>query len=133
MREILFRGKNIHSGEWAIGNYAFRYGSHYIYFPKKPNPYGFDYEYVIPETVGQYTGLTDKKGTKIFEGDIVKFKWDKWCEFYRYIEFSNGEFLATPVLHSEDEWSIRICGENEKLVVIGNIHDNPELMEGGAE
>ena len=127
----LFRGKRIDNGEWVIG-YLCR--SYYkvedacICCTATLNFYSVD-----PDTVGECTGLKDKNGKLIFEGDIVLFKWDKECDYCHFVEFVDGEFLVTPNLALENLWSIRICGENEKFSVIGNIHDNSELLEGGEE
>ena len=126
MREILFRGKQIYDdGEWIIGHYACRYGTHYIYFPKT-NPYSFDHEFIIPETVGQYTGLTDKNGTKVFEGDIVKVSYTGGFEIGT-ISWSNLNFRFCFNTPEGFSYGFNVSDEFE---VIGNIHDNPELIEG---
>ena len=143
MREILFRGKTP-DGDWTYG--------YYVFTPKRTGAFGqvvtcsdFDRHYILTmkfnivkevifSTVGQYTGLTDKKGNKIFEGDILcvdivsgvvlfkngcfVFHWknnDKYrSDFYKDCIFTN-------------------YGRFNELEVIGNIHDNPELLKGGAE
>ena len=118
MREILFRGKEIYDdGKWVIGHYAVRYGTHYIYFPKT-NPYSFDYEYIIPETIGQYTGLTDRNGIKIFEGDVVDILTE--CEEKGIVEYEDGGFIVNADGFSVD-FHTNINGSD--LEIIGNIHD----------
>ncbi len=125
-REILFRGKDIISGEWITG---FLVDGKHIGCWVEACP-------VRPETVGQFTGLTDKNGKKIFEGDIVR-SYDPDCpesqmdcgvgqvEFYAGLWYVSGE-----VHNSLYDLSTISCKE---LEVIGNIHDNPELLEGGVE
>lgn len=122
MREILFRGKT-HKGEWVYGNYAFtdNDGKQHFIFQNKALEYK-----VIPETVGQYTGIDDNNGRKIFDGDIVKmlYKDDlaevgpiKWSDVGLRYKFASLDGTS----YSFD------C--TASLVVIGNIHDNPELLE----
>ena len=117
MREILFRGKKIDGGEWIKGFYAENgHGSSNI------QPKGkFLACLVKPETVGQFTGLTDKNGKKIFEGDIVKYE-NKIYEI-KYLE-KYARFAP-----SNEHSIFMVCAFNH-LEVVGNIHDNPGLMRG---
>ncbi len=145
MREILFRGKRTDCGEWIEGFYSAEEYDPYIgkieYIPRiqiigKCVSLG-----VIPETVGQYTGLTDKNGVRIFEGDIVKgiaysverigvIVWiDEIASFgVRYFKsvsstaWENSSILHCASMGKTDEFAAEI---------IGNIHDKPELLKGG--
>ena len=126
MREILFRGKRTDDGEWMCGNLTvWSDGSASI--DREPTASSPMYA-VIPETIGQYTGLTDKNGKKIFEGDIVLFPWDNEDKEVFCIEFVEGEFMAIPKRKSTDIWCIRIGSYSPDFEVIGNIHDNPEFL-----
>ena len=124
MREILFRGKSIDDGKWkysmSLARHATEDGiitSYYI---------GSGYDIVKAETVGQYTGLTDKNATKIFEGDILK-----QYGFCYVVSFENGSYVAYETPYNESAILPRMDWEN--AVVIGNIHDNPELLKGGVQ
>lgn len=138
MREILFKGKT-EQGEWVEGFYTkgFRYPQQeqlndiiYI-FSRKLGEWGFDYALVIPETVGQFTGLTDKNGEKIFEGDIVSIKesWGKYAREYReVVKWELNGFY--PFADSPENCGH--CGgayNSSESEVIGNIHDNKELLK----
>ena len=128
MREILFRGKHKSSGKWCEGNLHIDKQGIAIITPDD-TPLGC-YGQVDPDTVGQYTGLTDKDGKKIFEGDIVKLRllaakmeWKGVCEY------RNGAFgLAWQYAGERYCTFAGTC--NAEYEVLGSIHDNPELMEG---
>lgn len=126
MREILFRGKRVDNGEWVYGYYVVLKGakSTYHYILTGEMTFGLNYEEheIIPETVGQYTGLVDKNGRRIFEGDIVKWFSKKYTVVYKDGRFIGEEEHFIGV----DEYGfINLYGEVE---VIGNIHDNKELL-----
>ena len=129
MREILFRGKRTDDGKWMCGNLTV-WSDGSVSIDRAPTASSPMYA-VIPETVGQYTGLTDKNGKKIFEGDIVNVNTNKdtLCHRYegrnlviRYDEYHR--FVASGRLEYP------LCNHYE-WEVIGNIHDNPELLEVG--
>ena len=143
MREILFRGKRCDNGEWVEGYYArkgvdkdtFKHFICVMTFNVNGNTYSSmfyltDIE-VIPETVGQYTGLTDKNGIKIFDGDIIQDS--NYPEYVFRIEYHNGTIIASEI-HTFDKVYLDnfICFNIFEAFVIGNIHDNPELLEGKA-
>lgn len=137
MREILFRGKKL-NGEWEYGYYVqadyswHDYGKHkeWIVCSARANGGWFalqEKHAVIPETVGQYTGLTDKNGKKIFEGDIVDILTEN--EEIGIVEYDDGGFQVEANGFIVD-FHTNINGTD--LEVIGNIYDNPELI-GGAD
>ena len=142
MREILFHGKRADNGEWVEGDVLqTKYHSGHIEYQIMPQtPVSSAYP-VLPETVGQYTGLTDKNGKKIFEGDIVKTHYAnaQKSDFIEQVVFHNGKFCAYFSNQLCKQWANLYDGTEhlpqdksvymDSVEVIGNIHDNPELME----
>ena len=166
MREILFRGQTRRLGEkvwmngekvpsnWVYGGIfqgAGDFSVIYTYDPVDKYP-------VYSDTVGQFTGLTDKNGTKIFEGDIFKFpdevwesyytscgtEYDSWeTENYGVVGFSEyyGRYDFVQYKHNNNSVDADMHENNclefvdfiSNLEVIGNIHDNPELLKGGVD
>ena len=126
IREVIFRGKRADNGEWIEGSLLG------IDWCDKPSTYSIApntpvsvFYSVIPETVGQYTGLTDKNGVRIFEGDIVSLvKHDSLIYKVVYVpcryELVNSKGVNCFVLD---------IYKSENIEVIGNIHDNPELLQ----
>ena len=122
MREILFRGKRLDNGEWVYGNLV-RYanGDAEIWEIFNPDIYTDCRDWVIiPETVGQYTGLKDKNNKKIFAGDVL---YDDHWEVYGIVVFDDGGFRVNICNLSEDLFEFTDCP------IAGNKWDNPELLE----
>lgn len=134
MREILFHGKRADNGEWVEGDLLqTRYHSGHIEYQIMPQtPVSSAYP-VLSETVGQYTGLTDKNGVRIFEGDI--------CRFKRFNDIHVGEIVfnvTTASFVMRYQSIVGVYGEKathkmllsacDNIEIIGNIHDNPELL-----
>lgn len=118
MREILFRGKRIDNGEWVYGCYYHCIGTAYGATFIVVNDFGFIE--VIPHTIGQYTGKTDKNGEKIFQGDKVLSKYGTMG----IVEWDNEE--SAFLVNIGDDWMTMTDSEWQ---AIGNIYDNSELLE----
>lgn len=134
MREILFRGKRVGNGEWVEGGYYENNTGKYIISP------AFVAHLTIPETVGRFTGLTDTNGRKIFEGDILRVT-DEHKEYITFVRCVDNtlcvdifvdntgvlelDYDYTAIGFAEDFWKNQSC----KVEIIGNIHDNTELLE----
>ena len=122
IREVIFRGKRTDNGEWVEGSLLG------IDWCDKPSTYSIApntpvsvFYSVIPETVGQYTGLTDKNGVKIFEGDIVD---------YISSDVIGNPKTGTIIVEDMTDYDTMIyLNHANELKLIGNIHDNPEILK----
>ena len=129
MREILFRGKRIYDGKWVEG-VAFPHDNHgaVTIFRQNQSDGALEGFKVIPETVGQYTGLTDKNGNKIFEGDIVSTgNSDDYLGVVEWEKDNAGLAVSFDGLFEKFE-EINFV-DKVKLEVIGTIHDDSDLLE----
>lgn len=126
MRTIKFRGKSILSAEWVYGGITAMKDGWCSAITTLTEDEFDSQELVYPETIGQHTGLLDKNGREIYEGDIVRdsegrISYVKWliqrCGFVLVYERFDKDITGS-------------YGKIEHLEVIGNIHDNPELIKG---
>lgn len=144
MREILFRGKSVNDGDWVHGSLVVttiepaddtpikHYHIEDMTIGVFPNEFqsGLS-ETVDPETIGQYTGLTDKNGKKIFEGDVLRWVGPDGESGKVSVEFAGGVFgfLSVECPNTPPDLFGDFKDGDQTLEVIGNIHDNPELLE----
>lgn len=131
MRKIEFRAKRIDNEEWIYGNLMqFEDSATFIFADERKGASTLTYAHFIinnmhaidEKTVGQYTGLKDKNGKKIFEGDIC---WEEHNECYGVVKFEEGKFLYVWENIAEDLWEVA-----DSIEIYGNIHENLELLEG---
>lgn len=147
MREIKFRAKR-KNGEWVIGNYVNYYWftafesmeEEAIYLPKPENDNGgYWVQDILPDTIGQFTGLYDKNDKEIYEGDIVAFDDTPYCvngrKYQGIVAMYKGAWC---VKHYEKNFDVDFYSPlfaddfaNRKTIILGNIYDNPELLKGG--
>ena len=149
IREVIFRGKRTDNGELVEGilfnakedTFIIPHGNEYSYDPIEGLAFDVYGCKVDPETVGQYTGLTDKNGVKIFEGDILKstIKIIDYADVGFSISHYDEEDIGIVewrkygfmIAHKSGTWARSFYGSEN--YVIGNIHDNPEILKGGGE
>ena len=125
MREILFRGKHS-DNKWYYGSLIVG-NNKKVYISSCGEAFPIE---VYPETVGQFTGLTDKNGKRIFEGDIMSGKFSNYVFWYDEDEkgFCYGKSYKDLCRHSCSSYAMSIS--ESEIDIIGNIHDNPELLKG---
>ena len=155
MREIIFRGKRLDNGEWVYGHFYTQLylpdtiEEEWYWFIKPIGSESWVSYRVDPSTVGQYTGLKDKNGKRIFEGDIVKadngaqssISVAKFGEYYPKLFFDMLDICCMGVQHINANGfyleSVKhedmILFKSRHLVVIGNVHDDPELLKEEAQ
>lgn len=129
MREILYRGKKADNGEWVYGDLS-KWSNGYFISLQSQNIKARTHIEVYPETVGQYTGLKDKNGTKIFEGDIVRVSRGKDIETgeIQYNKYGVWVIVYDKFYCNTFPYIFTSSDSNVWIKVIGNIHDNPELL-----
>jgi uncharacterized phage protein (TIGR01671 family) len=130
MREIKFRGKRKNGTEILIGDLNHINGKVYILPRTKDTPLNSpDWFEVDEETVGQYTGLKDKNGKEIYEGDILKFILDNDVIEYGVVRFSTDGFWTSQNESNQEQLLSDELNSNLVYQIAGNIHENPELIQ----
>lgn len=128
MRDIKFRGINKSAKQWAYGDLLHKDGKvfmgYWVTDANSPSGDGYVECEVIPETIGQYTGLHDKNGTDIYEGNIMTDDVNNYA-----VVFYEGAWRLKLNAKNGDTWWKSLDRYTNKLKVIGNIYENPELLK----
>lgn len=132
MREILFRSKRLDNGEWVQGDYD-KWREN-IYITENYHDTSMRTRFAVdPATVGEFTACTDKNGVKIFEGDIIQVDFQQEYigikprpSYIGVVEYRNGAFG----IYEKGKGTQYFFQHGLIKTVIGNIHDNPELLGG---
>lgn len=137
-REIKFRGKLIEDNDWYFGDLRQKNGKSYI-FPQGELTFIHSAYEVDPDTVGQYTGLKDKNGVEIYEGDIIMSSATTGEPIYHEVFYNEEEASFYASLNGNRNAPFGVCGIRRLWIqkfnkeVVGNIHDNPELFKKGEQ
>jgi len=130
MREIEFRGKITENGEWVYGFFENNKFQNVIHSIEEPFRRSY---YINPKSLGQYTGLKDKNGRKIYEGDIIRQLVGEKQKTIGNIIWNGWQYVITQVVSGKE--TTNYFGYNsedvepDKLEVVGNIYENPELIK----
>ena len=127
-RVIKFRGKRADNGEWVLGFYMAIAGTYNILSANSDSPSSATYYEVIPSTVSQYTGLRDKNGVEIYDGDIISLR-----DYVAEVRWNNNISSFCIRFSFESELGVKPLGSwisgRRGCRVIGNLYDNPELLK----
>lgn len=127
MREIKFRGKSLNTGEWVYGGIEYQIKIGKVYIAQDFG--GISCVEVDPATVGQYTGLKDRNGIEIYEGDIVRFKLGtEKCIGIVFYDDQSARYAKT-IISSYGKENKDLSSYISSQVVIGNVDQNPELLK----
>lgn len=141
MREVKFRGKRLDNGKWAVGDLIHRNNGDVairtylnVWGDNSDDVDAYGEEFIVdPDTVGQYTGLKDKNGKEIWEGDIMHIPETEFnADIIGQVLHEDDAYYIIP-LRGGHLWGLHWSIRKHNAEILGNIHDNPELLKGGEQ